>query len=114
MGSAMRMPQSLKLPMFVGASTVTVTLCEPPAAILPEVSLTWHQVAVLPGTPDAVQFRVAEPVFFTVRVWPGGVAPPETPEKEKVVGERVMCALGTGFTVKAVPLKVQLVAPFGV
>jgi len=90
----MRMPQSVKVPMFVGASTVTVTSslsCQfLPTGTVPEASLMWHQVPVLPGTPDAVQFRVAVPVFVMAMVWPAGVAPPETPEKEKLWGEREM------------------------
>ena len=55
---------------------------------------------------------MAEPVLLMVRVWEGGVAPPEMPEKEKVVGLREMVGLGTGLTVILVAARAQLVEPF--
>ena len=62
---------------------------EPLTAIEPEAEEIWHQAWLV--EPD--QFKVAVPVLEIFKVWPDGVAPPEVPEKEKVVGERTMWGL---------------------
>ena len=90
LGSLMRMPQSVKLPTAEGLSTVIVTFWEALAAKEPEAEEMWHQVPGLPGTPEAVQFKVVPPVFWIVMVWPAGVVLPEVPLKVKLEGEREM------------------------
>jgi len=87
------MPQSEKEPILVGASTVIVTFWPPPALTLPEDWLIWHQVAGLPATPEAVQFRVALPVLEIFKVLPAGVSPPDMPLKEKDAGLKTMWGL---------------------
>jgi hypothetical protein len=63
--------------------------------MLPEAVLIWHQVWLV----EPLQFKVAVPVLLMFKVWPLGVAPPETPLKLKVVGFRTMWGLGVGLTV---------------
>jgi len=100
--------------VFVGASTDTVTFWEPPAATLfPDAGLTWHQL-VEDAMVAVQEVRVAVPVFSIAMVLPAGVAPPETPEKEKLAGARTMWAVGAGFTWREAPPKAQFVAPVGV
>ena len=74
-----------KLPTLEGASTDTDRLELPAIAVVPEVGLTWHQFWLV----WAVQLETPEPVLDRVKGWLEGVAPPLTPLKEKVVGERL-------------------------
>ena len=49
-------------------------------------------MADLPGTPEALQFKVLPegPVLAMVKIWPAGVAPPDAPLKVMEVGLREM------------------------
>ena len=60
-----------------------------------------------------VQLKDALPVFEIFKVWPDGVAPPETPLKVKVVGDRTMWA-ARALTVMPVPVREQFGALVGV
>src|SRR3989338_3830531 len=85
LGSEMLMVQA-KEPMLDGASMVTVMFRLLPAATEPEEEeISHHAWSVEP-----VQLSGAVPVLAMLRVWPAGVAPPETPLKVKETGEREM------------------------
>ena len=100
-----------KEPTLEGASTETVILLLLPAEMLPEAELMWHQLWSV--EPD--QFKAAVPVFLMFKVWPGGVGPPETPVKVKVVGLRTMWGLGAELTVTVpnivLPTQILLLVP---
>ena len=67
-----------------GASTDTLTWLLAPAAVEPEAGLTWHQawLVIVVHDEDTV------PVLPMVNGLEEGVAPPETPVKLRLAGDR--------------------------
>ncbi len=67
----------------------------------PEEEEIWHQAWLA----EPVQFKAATPVLAMFRFWPAGVAPPEVPENEKVVGLKTMWGLGADTEKVVEPLQ---------
>ena len=78
-----------------GASMVTVAVLALPPAVLPEAGETWHQVWFVLAAHNKVLPAVGLEI---VKVWPAGVAPPETPLKVKVTGNKEIAGIGAGLT----------------